>query len=318
LSSKRRKPYQARIPTREELQRWWPEDPPAWAVVTGKISGIVVLDFDGSTRLETLSRLHLNPHVRTGSGGAHWYVRHPGWTVRTVNGRSKLELGRRYPGLDIRGDFGYAILAGQNQNGRYAWVRSMRPDPLEELPEELREFLGLLHPPSPDRRNGTGSRVAGQRPSSEILIQHALELIQSGRGRNDAGFLLALQLRDNGYSEADASAVMRSFAASVPACNLKGQSEPYSAEESLHSLRQAYGRAARSAWAVVTAADDRNRATPRNGQRQAMELAGIAEPCRLSSLMTASCAMSHRIQLMYSVPPTIRPHCSSGQARWST
>src|ERR1035438_2855999 len=101
------KPYQARLPTQEELNRWWSEGPPAWAVVTGKISKIVVLDFDGQAGLETLRTLNLSPHVRTGSGGAHWYGRHPGWRVPTLNGKSKLALGRRFPGVDIRGDFGY-------------------------------------------------------------------------------------------------------------------------------------------------------------------------------------------------------------------
>jgi hypothetical protein len=54
-----------------------------------------------------MNMLDLSPHVRTGSGGAHLYLRHPGWRVATVNGRSKLELDRRYPGVDVRGDFGY-------------------------------------------------------------------------------------------------------------------------------------------------------------------------------------------------------------------
>jgi hypothetical protein len=39
-------PYQKRLPTREDLTKWWSEDPPAWGVVTGAISGIVILDFD--------------------------------------------------------------------------------------------------------------------------------------------------------------------------------------------------------------------------------------------------------------------------------
>ena len=62
------KPYQNRLPTREELTRWWNDDPPAWGVVTGKVSGIVILDFDGPAGLETLRKLNLTPHVRTGSG----------------------------------------------------------------------------------------------------------------------------------------------------------------------------------------------------------------------------------------------------------
>src|ERR1039458_5949074 len=74
--------------TREELTRWWSEGPAAWGIVTGRISGVVVLNFDGEAGLETLRKLNLRPHVRTGSGGAHLYLRHPGWKVPTLNGKS--------------------------------------------------------------------------------------------------------------------------------------------------------------------------------------------------------------------------------------
>src|SRR5262245_58698117 len=71
------KTYQERHPTIEELNDWWKQRPDAWAVVTGAISGVVILDFDGRDGLTTLDSLHLHPHVRTGSGGAHVYCRHP-------------------------------------------------------------------------------------------------------------------------------------------------------------------------------------------------------------------------------------------------
>jgi len=250
------KPYQNRLPTREELTRWWNEGPAGWAVVTGKVSGIVILDFDGEAGLDTLRKLNLKPHVRTGSGGAHLYLRHPNWKVSTLNGKSKLELGRRYPGLDIRGDLGYAVLAGQNRSGWYEWIRPMEPDSLDVLPEDLREFLGLLHPPKPaPRTSNVHPKVNGNgRVSPEILIQQALDLVQSGRGRNDAGFLLAVQLRDNGFSELDAAAVMRSYVARAPGISLKGVADSYTENEALHSLRQVYSRPAREPWKIGSAA----------------------------------------------------------------
>ena len=251
------KPYQERLPTPEELTRWWYDGPPAWAVVTGGISGVVILDFDGEAGLETLRRLNLSPHVRTGSGGAHWYGRHPGWKVPTLNGKSTQELGRQFPGVDIRGDLGYAVLCGQNQSGWYEWLRPMEPDPLDVLPTDLREFLGLLHPPLPAPQNGTGpAKVNGNgRISSEILIQQALDLVHAGRGRNDSGFLLAVQLRDNGFSEPEATDVMRSYVSRVPGRNGKGQQESYTDREALNSLRQAFSRSAREPWLLPTAVE---------------------------------------------------------------
>src|SRR5438046_10753147 len=42
------KPYQERLATEQEIRAWHKKyNPPAWAVVTGKKSGIVTLDFDG-------------------------------------------------------------------------------------------------------------------------------------------------------------------------------------------------------------------------------------------------------------------------------
>src|SRR5665213_1197206 len=246
------KPFQERLPTRDELNLWRGENPAAWAVVTGGVSGIVVLDFDGAAGLETLRKLNLQPHVRTGSGGAHLYLLHPGWRISTVNGRSKQELGRRYPGVDVRGDRGYAILAGHNESGCYEWVRPMEPDPLDALPQDLREFLGLLHPQGQEHPNGNGHRTVNGsgKVQPEKLILHAIELVQSGRGRNDAGFLLAVQLRDNGFPESEAESVMRSYVSQVPTINLKGKHEAYSENEALHSLRQAFSRSPREPWAV--------------------------------------------------------------------
>jgi hypothetical protein len=75
-------PYQLTRPSLEQVLKWHAELKPAgWAVVTGEISGIVVIDFDGSTGLETMHRYGILSHVQTGSGGAHEYVIHPGFRI---------------------------------------------------------------------------------------------------------------------------------------------------------------------------------------------------------------------------------------------
>src|SRR6266699_6157895 len=116
---------------------------PAWAVITGALSGVIVLDFDGGEGTRLLHQLGLAPHVRTGSGGYHIYFAHPRWPVRTLNGKSARELGQRWPGLDIRADGGYAAFCGRNERGPYVWLREPIPDELGLLPPELRHFLDL-------------------------------------------------------------------------------------------------------------------------------------------------------------------------------
>ena len=122
---------------------------PAWAVITGALSGVIVLDFDGSEGIRLMSQLGLAPHVRTGSGGYHIYFAHPGWPVKTLNGKSASELGHRWPGRDIRADGGYAAFCGHNTHGRYEWLRLPMLEPTEKLPDDLRLALGLLHAPGP-------------------------------------------------------------------------------------------------------------------------------------------------------------------------
>src|SRR6202011_3463889 len=90
----------------------------------------------------------LHPHVQTGSGGHHIYFQHPGWPVPTLNSKSSRELGKYWPGLDIRADGGYAAFCGQNTHGPYRWLHSPELEALDVLPEALRQFLGLLGPPT--------------------------------------------------------------------------------------------------------------------------------------------------------------------------
>lgn len=72
----------------------------AYAVVTGAESGVFVLDIDvksgpGFDELEALGEVPETFTVRTGSGGAHFYFRHPGFPVRNR---------KPSPNIDIKGD----------------------------------------------------------------------------------------------------------------------------------------------------------------------------------------------------------------------
>jgi hypothetical protein len=217
-------------------------------VVTGAISGVVVLDFDGKRGAETLKRLGLAPHVKTGSGGSHVYFQHPGWRVPTVNAKSKRELGRLYPGLDIRADGGYAVGLGRNAKGKYTWLRPVQPDSLSILRPDLREFLGLAHRPAqtPGEPRTSAAVAPGAThvdasPRIEKALRDALD-----DGRNVTGFRLACWLRDNGFSQGEASKVMLEYAARVPATNQHGDRERYTNDEALASLQEAYKRPPRA------------------------------------------------------------------------
>ncbi|MBY0406351.1 MAG: bifunctional DNA primase/polymerase [Rickettsiales bacterium] len=65
-----------------EVRSWWAKYPLANVMVmTGKQTGIVVLDVDDVPEMEgTLAKLNLPATLRASSGGRgeHWYFRHPG------------------------------------------------------------------------------------------------------------------------------------------------------------------------------------------------------------------------------------------------
>jgi hypothetical protein len=141
------KPYQSERAGREQILAWQINLRPAtWALVTGAVSDLITLDFDGQVGVELMRKLNLSPHRRTPSGGAHVDLRYPGHHVKTLNFKSTSELGSRWPGLDIRADGGYVCIAGRTERGAYVWTDTNRPREIASLPADLAEYLGLLNP----------------------------------------------------------------------------------------------------------------------------------------------------------------------------
>ena len=128
----------------DRVRRWWSVWPLAnVGIVTGAVSGLVVLDVDprhgGGDSLATLEAVHGPlPHTveaLTGGGGQHLYFCHPGVTVpsRPVA-----------PGLDVKGDGGLVVAPPSvHVSGRpYAWEDGCAPD--EVAPAEAPEWILTL------------------------------------------------------------------------------------------------------------------------------------------------------------------------------
>jgi len=128
-------PYQHRRPTEKEIRYWWSRLPQAGVgIVTGKVSGIVVVDFDSEEAIRFAREKGLLDTVVVKTGrGLHAYYRYP---ENQQVGNSVNIMGMK---IDIRGDNGYVIAPPTvHPNGqRYQFLqgRAIGETPLRELPE---------------------------------------------------------------------------------------------------------------------------------------------------------------------------------------
>lgn len=155
--------FQTRLPSDEELEDWflrrWPDA--NLGIVTGALSGLVVVDADGEAGLAWIKQ-HLpvtGVYVRTGRGW-HAYFRHPGGNVRN--------RGRIAPEVDIRADGGYVVAPPSLHacGTAYAWLFTPGLggwDDLElyRLKEVDVSLAGIV-------RSGAESRVSGGGLSSPL------------------------------------------------------------------------------------------------------------------------------------------------------
>ena len=102
--------YQHRHPDATEVADWFRRWPDAnIAIVTGVVSGVVVLDLDprhgADASLQELEHKHGSiaetVEAWTGGGGRHLYFAHPGEMLHNRVGLA--------PGIDLRGDGGYVV-----------------------------------------------------------------------------------------------------------------------------------------------------------------------------------------------------------------
>jgi hypothetical protein len=143
--------FQHRHADREEVRAWFARWPAGnVGIVTGAISGLVVLDIDpkhgGEASLAEWTRRHgpLPPSIEavTGGGGRHVYFAHPGGIVRNKVGIA--------PGIDLRGDGGCVVAPPSvHASGKaYVWREGHAPGEraLAPLPGWLRDELTGARP----------------------------------------------------------------------------------------------------------------------------------------------------------------------------
>ncbi len=125
--------FQDRLPTRDEVCSWW--HPRRWpeaniGLATGRLSGLTVIDLDGSAARAEAERLGLEhgPSATTGRvGGLHRYHAYRP-DAPTIFAKTN--------GIDFRGHGGYALLppSRHRSGATYTWQVALGAVPLPTLP----------------------------------------------------------------------------------------------------------------------------------------------------------------------------------------
>jgi hypothetical protein len=156
-------------------------------IATGAASGFIVIDIDGPKGMQSLNNLRLSygelpatVEQKTGSGGRHLLFKYPGPGLK-----NKVNIA---PGIDIRADGGYIVVAPSLHisGSRYEWIMGRMPGEIQlaELPPW---WLGFLA--------GENEKVT---PQQSFQIDGGT--IPEG-SRNETLFKTACSLRTKGLTE---------------------------------------------------------------------------------------------------------------------
>ena len=174
------------------IEAWWKKNPDAnIGIITGKISGITVVDIDTHDKKNTVDYKKFPPTftVKTPSGGMHLYYAYDADIKQTANTYPQ------FPHLDIRNDGGYVVAApsitdysdkGVKKGGLYEIVDGRAP---VAFPRKL--FLG---------KDEAKKAKAGEKKLSAKLGR--LHNMKPGEGRNVAlASLIGTLIRNRPESE---------------------------------------------------------------------------------------------------------------------
>jgi hypothetical protein len=218
------------------IRQWWTKWPDAnIAVQTGERSGIVVVDIDlaknGDNAIDVLQKLHdelpITVTSRTGTGGIHLIFSYPNLHIR--NSHNKLGVG-----IDVRGTGGYIIVPPSlHPNGwTYEWELApwyMEPSPVPEW------LLPLICPPEKQVKPRPRKKIKNPNAPEHWLKEALVRVKTFHAGRNETGFWLACQLRDDELDFDTAETVILRYQKLVPE-----RDHAYTKEEAILSLDSAY------------------------------------------------------------------------------
>lgn len=183
-------PFQQARADEAQLREWWTKWPDAnIAIVTGRISGLVVVDVDSAELLEQALEAGPTDYIVQTSRGYHLYYRYPPQAERISN-----RVGD--DGIDVRGDGGIVIVPPSiHANGH---IYSLyRDGPMGEAPawllDEIVQTGGarshwiasmLVGGLEQGQRNTGAARLSGYLCAKKMPLDVTIALLQSWNARN--------------------------------------------------------------------------------------------------------------------------------------
>jgi len=147
------KRFQSQRPTFDDLVHWFAPAPMNLAIITGAISGVVVVDVDGDDGLAWANtQLPETPWRTATAKGVHLWYQHP---AIPIPNRVRLPGDRGALPVDVRGDGGFVIGPGSlHASGVWYRARGDWTQPLETLPHFDPAWLPVVvtHGPQPPER----------------------------------------------------------------------------------------------------------------------------------------------------------------------
>lgn len=184
--------YQTEYATEPDLHEWFVVNKYQIGIVTGKLSGICVVDLDSEQAIEFAKKLgifDITPRVKT-SKGFHLYFKYkPG--LRNFQGRDDL------PDIDLRGEGGYVVAPPSVHPSGHIYVYdeggSLDDLPLAEFPEiliakkpsEKRTISNILSLGSKKgSRNNDAARVAGHFSNEGLALDACINEMLAWNQKN--------------------------------------------------------------------------------------------------------------------------------------
>jgi len=203
--------FQKRKPTEEEITEWWTGRQDAnVAIVTGKLSGLTVIDCDTAEAIEKFENLLPDsfecPIVQTPRGGRHYYFKY----CPELHSRNAAQ-----DGIDVKSEGGYVLAPpSRTEKGGYSWHPILSFGNIEP-PLITKEILHFLNPATQDYTP----------PSSGVLdLGH----------RDNYLFHTALRLFYDGLNDKEVEQIV---------CNMaKVANPPFPEKEALEKVKSAYKR----------------------------------------------------------------------------